>query len=197
MIFNFALLFDCPHLWTEGERGFTLFRLFYPHVLNDFENRKVNLIEQRKINRTTVISLSKKTGWYFLRFTPRKDVLKSCTVRGLQIHQIHKTSNSLLKILTNTISSVLCPGHWLFQFHSGQRSFNNLQTHSVLIPSLLFDPITMMAFNWEGKKELLYDLYITQNKSIEEVMEYFRVTESFTSRYVLNLIIELRLPIWW
>lgn len=41
----------------------------------------------------------------------------------------------------------------------------------------------MMAFNWEGKKEVVYDLYITQDKSIEEVMEYFRVKENFMPDY--------------
>lgn len=73
------------------------------------------------------------------------------------------------------------------------KEFNKLQAHSVIIPSLFFDPITMMAYDWEGKQQLVYDLYITQNKSIEEVMEYFRVMESFTSKYVFNLVIEIRL----
>lgn len=41
-----------------------------------------------------------------------------------------------------------------------------------------------MVYDWEGKEELCYKLYITENKSLEEIMEFFKVTQDFTPRYV-------------
>ncbi|KAL9628247.1 MAG: hypothetical protein Q9204_006007, partial [Flavoplaca sp. TL-2023a] len=36
-----------------------------------------------------------------------------------------------------------------------------------------------MVYDWEGKKETMMDLYIHQSKSLEEVMEWFKVNEDF------------------
>lgn len=43
------------------------------------------------------------------------------------------------------------------------------------------DPATMV-YDWEGKEELCYKLYITENKSLEEIMEFFKVNDDFTPR---------------
>ncbi|KAL8710156.1 MAG: hypothetical protein Q9220_005239 [cf. Caloplaca sp. 1 TL-2023] len=37
-----------------------------------------------------------------------------------------------------------------------------------------------MVYDWEGKEEKMMDLYINQGKSLEEVMEWFKVNEQFT-----------------
>ena len=39
-----------------------------------------------------------------------------------------------------------------------------------------------MVYDWEGKKETMMDLYIHQSKSLEEVMEWFKVNEDFAPR---------------
>lgn len=41
-----------------------------------------------------------------------------------------------------------------------------------------------MVYDWEGKEELCYKLYITENKSLEEIMEFFKLHQDFTPRYV-------------
>ncbi|KAL8690677.1 MAG: hypothetical protein Q9224_004353, partial [Gallowayella concinna] len=37
-----------------------------------------------------------------------------------------------------------------------------------------------MVYDWEGKEETMKDLYIHQGKSLEEVMEWFKVNQHFT-----------------
>ncbi|KAL8706088.1 MAG: hypothetical protein Q9201_000853 [Fulgogasparrea decipioides] len=37
-----------------------------------------------------------------------------------------------------------------------------------------------MVYDWEGKEETMMDLYIHQGKSLEEVMEWFKVNQNFT-----------------
>lgn len=43
-----------------------------------------------------------------------------------------------------------------------------------------------MVYDWEGKEQVCYDMYINQKKPMEEIMEYFRVEEDFTPRYVVT-----------
>lgn len=42
-----------------------------------------------------------------------------------------------------------------------------------------------MVYDWEGKESTMRDLYIDQGKSLEEVMEWFRVNQDFAPRYVV------------
>lgn len=39
-------------------------------------------------------------------------------------------------------------------------------------------------YDWDGKQETMRELYINQGKSLEEVMEWFRIKHEFTPRYV-------------
>ena len=41
-----------------------------------------------------------------------------------------------------------------------------------------------MVYDWEGKEEVVMDLYIHQGKSLEEVMEWFKTNQKFSPRYV-------------
>lgn len=41
-----------------------------------------------------------------------------------------------------------------------------------------------MVYDWEGKEETMLDLYIQQGKSLEDVMEWFKVNQAFTPRLV-------------
>lgn len=41
-----------------------------------------------------------------------------------------------------------------------------------------------MVYDWEGREATMRALYIDQNKSLEEVMDWFRANQNFTPRYV-------------
>lgn len=40
-----------------------------------------------------------------------------------------------------------------------------------------------MTYDWEGKEDLCYKMYIIDKKSLEDIMEFYRETENFTPRY--------------
>lgn len=42
-------------------------------------------------------------------------------------------------------------------------------------------PLTMV-YDWDGRREVMMDLYIHQGKSLEEVMEWFKLNQNFTPR---------------
>ncbi|KAL8673073.1 MAG: hypothetical protein Q9168_002496 [Polycauliona sp. 1 TL-2023] len=44
-----------------------------------------------------------------------------------------------------------------------------------------------MVYDWEGKEETMMDLYIHQGKSLEEVMEWFKLNQNFAPRYVADM----------
>lgn len=44
-----------------------------------------------------------------------------------------------------------------------------------------------MVYNWEGKEEICYQMYIEQKKSLEEIMEYLKTAHNFSPRYVVHL----------
>lgn len=44
-----------------------------------------------------------------------------------------------------------------------------------------------MVYDWEGKEETTRELYIHQAKSLEEVMEWFRINQDFAPRYVVEI----------
>lgn len=43
-----------------------------------------------------------------------------------------------------------------------------------------------MVYDWEGKREICYQMYIKDKKALEEIMEYMKNTHQFTPRYVLG-----------
>ncbi|MCJ1462413.1 hypothetical protein MMC07_001014 [Pseudocyphellaria aurata] len=50
---------------------------------------------------------------------------------------------------------------------------------AVLAPAPSVGKTPRMVYDWVGKEELCYKLYITENKSLEEIMEFFKVTQDF------------------
>lgn len=42
-----------------------------------------------------------------------------------------------------------------------------------------------MTYDWEGKEDVCYKMYIIDKKPLEEIMEFYRETENFTPRYIL------------
>ena len=41
-----------------------------------------------------------------------------------------------------------------------------------------------MVYDWEGKEATCFQMYIQENKSLEEIMEYFKTEHNFAPRYV-------------
>ncbi len=39
-----------------------------------------------------------------------------------------------------------------------------------------------MVYEWDTKRDVCYDMYIAQNKSLEDVIKHFRDGDSFTPR---------------
>ena len=42
-----------------------------------------------------------------------------------------------------------------------------------------------MVYEWDGKRDECYRLYITENKSLEDIVELYRV-QNFVPRYVVD-----------
>jgi hypothetical protein len=40
-----------------------------------------------------------------------------------------------------------------------------------------------MVYDWEGKREICYQMYIKDKKALEEIMEYMRNVYQFSPRY--------------
>lgn len=43
-----------------------------------------------------------------------------------------------------------------------------------------------MVYDWEGKEATCFQMYIQENQSLEEIMEYFKVEHNFAPRYVTS-----------
>ena len=43
-----------------------------------------------------------------------------------------------------------------------------------------------MVYDWDNKRDICFDMYITQNMPLEEVIDHFRDEKSFTPRYVAS-----------
>lgn len=41
-----------------------------------------------------------------------------------------------------------------------------------------------MVYDWAGKREICYQMYIQEKKPLEEIMEYMRTAYQFAPRYV-------------
>lgn len=42
-----------------------------------------------------------------------------------------------------------------------------------------------MVYNWENKRDEIYVMYITENKSLDEIIEFYR-GQNFAPRYVVD-----------
>ena len=54
-----------------------------------------------------------------------------------------------------------------------------------------------MVYDWDNKRDICFDMYITENKSLEEIIAHFRDDKNFTPRYVAACTLPLHnlLPI--
>jgi len=50
-----------------------------------------------------------------------------------------------------------------------------------------------MVYDWAGKREICYQMYIQEKKPLEEIMEYMRTAYQFAPRYVFTLIHDFHL----
>ena len=95
---------------------------------------------------------------------------------------------SICEQLVNGSSSGSCSGSG-----SGSGKSGDVHGHpAVLAPAKSREKTPRMVYDWEGKEELCYKLYITENKSLEEIMEFFKVTQDFTPRYVSCRVVSCR-----
>lgn len=39
-----------------------------------------------------------------------------------------------------------------------------------------------MVYDWDGKREICYQMYIRDKKALEEIMEYMKTTHQFAPR---------------
>jgi hypothetical protein len=44
-----------------------------------------------------------------------------------------------------------------------------------------------MVYDWDGKREICYQMYIKDRKALEEIMEYMRDVYQFSPRFVFSL----------
>lgn len=50
-----------------------------------------------------------------------------------------------------------------------------------------------MVYEWDNKRDECYVMYITENKSLDEIIEFYK-NQNFAPRYVVNSTV-LRQPI--
>ncbi len=43
-----------------------------------------------------------------------------------------------------------------------------------------------MVYDWEGKEVTCFQMYIQENKSLEDIMEFFKLEHNFAPRYVMK-----------
>lgn len=43
-----------------------------------------------------------------------------------------------------------------------------------------------MVYDWEGKEATCFQMYIQENKSLEDIMEFFKLEHNFAPRYVMK-----------
>lgn len=63
-------------------------------------------------------------------------------------------------------------------------TFNHTENIVGCKSSSLENIMAPILLDWTGKEEICRDLYLNQNRSLDEIMEYFRETEGFNARYV-------------
>jgi hypothetical protein len=48
--------------------------------------------------------------------------------------------------------------------------------------SILEEACLIMVYDWDGKREICYQMYIKDRKALEEIMEYMRNVYQFSPR---------------
>jgi hypothetical protein len=43
-----------------------------------------------------------------------------------------------------------------------------------------------MVYDWDGKREICYQMYIRDKKALEEIMDYMRNVYQFSPRYAIT-----------
>ena len=51
-----------------------------------------------------------------------------------------------------------------------------------------------MVYEWDNKREECFNMYITENKSLEEIIAHFRDDKNFTPRYPASCTLPLTPP---
>ena len=51
-----------------------------------------------------------------------------------------------------------------------------------------------MVYEWDNKREECFNMYITENKSLEEIIAHFRDDKNFTPRYLASCTLPLTPP---
>ena len=51
-----------------------------------------------------------------------------------------------------------------------------------------------MVYEWDNKRDECFNMYITENKSLEEIIAHFRDDKNFTPRYLASCTLPLTLP---
>ena len=51
-----------------------------------------------------------------------------------------------------------------------------------------------MVYEWDNKREDCFNMYITENKSLEEIIAHFRDDKNFTPRYLASCTLPLTPP---
>ena len=98
-----------------------------------------------------------------------------------------KTSSGYYQAL---ICKYNCRGTW--------RDTDRTSTHLGLSELTVCTPIAIMVYDWGGdKQELCYRLYITEGKSLEEVMDCLKQEQDFAPRYVEHYLFPVLYPLWW
>lgn len=54
-------------------------------------------------------------------------------------------------------------------------------------------PPAKMVYEWDNRRDEIYTMYITENKSLEEIIEFYRA-QNFAPRYVVDSTV-LRQPV--
>lgn len=57
--------------------------------------------------------------------------------------------------------------------------------HARFIPKPLSQDSSIlikMVYDWDGKREICYQMYIQEKKALEEIMDYMKVTYQFAPR---------------
>lgn len=90
---------------------------------------------------------------------------------------MYKSDNRRLKVFPRPRSTPLFPRR-LAGF--------NPRGHNLLFggrgASSAREELPIMVYDWDGKREICYQMYIRDKKALEEIMEYMKTTHQFAPR---------------
>ena len=146
---NSLLGCHCVHIYV--------FRHFVP--LEEFSSLVLQIIDYSVITAFIFTSSSPSHQRFSFYGAPNN--------RLLGYHWVH--TYVFRHFVASKVFSPWCPKQQITRL--SLRSNLRLQALSYIL--IFLSPSQTMAFNWEWKKEVMYNLYIIQGKPIEEVIEYF------------------------